>query len=66
MKALAEIGWRRATRFGFFTLAMLPYLWRDEPFEFHGKHYRAKAVPRLDPPAPPPPVVHADTRRRRL
>ncbi len=25
MKALAEIGWRRATRFGFFTLAMVPY-----------------------------------------
>ncbi len=25
MKALAEIGWRRAARFGFFTLAMLPY-----------------------------------------
>ena len=25
MKALGEIGWRRAVRFGFFTLAMLPY-----------------------------------------
>jgi acetyltransferase-like isoleucine patch superfamily enzyme len=25
MKALAEIGWRRALRFGFFTLAMVPY-----------------------------------------
>jgi acetyltransferase-like isoleucine patch superfamily enzyme len=25
MKALAEIGWRRAVRFGFFTLAMVPY-----------------------------------------
>lgn len=25
MKALGEIGWRKATRFGFFTLAMLPY-----------------------------------------
>ena len=25
MKALAEIGWRRAFRFGFFTLAMVPY-----------------------------------------
>ena len=25
MKALAEIGWWRAARFGFFTLAMLPY-----------------------------------------
>ncbi len=25
MKALGEIGWRRAARFGFFTLAMLPY-----------------------------------------
>ncbi len=25
MKALGEIGWGRAARFGFFTLAMLPY-----------------------------------------
>ena len=25
MKALAEIGWRKAFRFGWFTLAMLPY-----------------------------------------
>ena len=25
MKALDEIGWRRAFRFGFFTLAMIPY-----------------------------------------
>jgi acetyltransferase-like isoleucine patch superfamily enzyme len=25
VKALGEIGWGRATRFGFFTLAMLPY-----------------------------------------
>ena len=25
MKALAEIGWRRAARFGFYTLAMVPY-----------------------------------------
>ncbi len=25
MKALGEIGWRRAARFGFFTLAMVPY-----------------------------------------
>jgi acetyltransferase-like isoleucine patch superfamily enzyme len=25
MKALGEIGWRRALRFGFFTLAMVPY-----------------------------------------
>ena len=25
MKALREIGWRRALRFGFFTLAMIPY-----------------------------------------
>jgi acetyltransferase-like isoleucine patch superfamily enzyme len=25
MKALAEIGWARALRFGFFTLAMVPY-----------------------------------------
>ena len=25
MKALAEIGWRKALRFGWFTLAMVPY-----------------------------------------
>jgi acetyltransferase-like isoleucine patch superfamily enzyme len=25
VKALAEIGWRRAARFGFYTLAMVPY-----------------------------------------
>ena len=25
MKALSEIGWRRAARYGFFTLAMIPY-----------------------------------------
>ena len=25
MKALSEIGWRRALRFGFFTAAMVPY-----------------------------------------
>jgi acetyltransferase-like isoleucine patch superfamily enzyme len=25
MKALGEIGWRRALKFGFFTLAMIPY-----------------------------------------
>jgi acetyltransferase-like isoleucine patch superfamily enzyme len=25
VKALSEIGWRRAFRFGFFTLAMIPY-----------------------------------------
>ncbi len=25
MKALTEIGWRRAARFGFYTLAMVPY-----------------------------------------
>jgi acetyltransferase-like isoleucine patch superfamily enzyme len=25
MKALGEIGWRKAARFGFFTLAMVPY-----------------------------------------
>lgn len=30
MKALAEIGWARALRFGFFTLAMVPY--RLAPF----------------------------------
>ena len=25
MKALGEIGWRKAARFGFFTIALLPY-----------------------------------------
>ena len=25
MKALSEVGWRRTARFGFFTLAMVPY-----------------------------------------
>jgi acetyltransferase-like isoleucine patch superfamily enzyme len=25
VKALSEVGWRRAARFGFFTLAMVPY-----------------------------------------
>ena len=36
--------------------AMLPYLWRDEPFEFEGKHFRSRRVAELNPPAPPPPV----------
>jgi alkanesulfonate monooxygenase SsuD/methylene tetrahydromethanopterin reductase-like flavin-dependent oxidoreductase (luciferase family) len=38
------------------SLEMLQYLWRDEPFEFSGKHYRSKKVGELAPPAPPPPV----------
>ncbi|GAA3086981.1 LLM class flavin-dependent oxidoreductase [Kribbella aluminosa] len=38
------------------SLEMLPYLWRDESFEFSGKHYSARKVPDLVPPAPPPPV----------
>ncbi|HZX04112.1 LLM class flavin-dependent oxidoreductase [Kribbella sp.] len=38
------------------SLEMLPYLWRDEPFEFSGKHYTSRKVPELNPPAPPPPV----------
>ncbi|MER7250008.1 LLM class flavin-dependent oxidoreductase [Kribbella sp. NPDC000426] len=38
------------------TLEMLPHLWRDEPFEYSGKHYRARKLPDLNPPAPPPPV----------
>jgi alkanesulfonate monooxygenase SsuD/methylene tetrahydromethanopterin reductase-like flavin-dependent oxidoreductase (luciferase family) len=38
------------------SLEMLQHLWRDEPFAFEGKHYRARKVKKLDPPAPPPPV----------
>jgi alkanesulfonate monooxygenase SsuD/methylene tetrahydromethanopterin reductase-like flavin-dependent oxidoreductase (luciferase family) len=38
------------------SLEMLQYLWRDEPFEYSGKHYRSKKIADLMPPAPPPPV----------
>ena len=38
------------------SLEMLQHLWRDEPFEFSGKHYRSTKVAGLMPPAPPPPV----------
>ncbi|GAA1553089.1 LLM class flavin-dependent oxidoreductase [Kribbella hippodromi] len=38
------------------SLAMLPHLWRDEPFDFTGKHFRATMPAELTPPAPPPPV----------
>ncbi len=38
------------------ALEMLPHLWRDEPFEFDGKHFRARKLDDLMPPAPPPPV----------
>lgn len=38
------------------SLAMLQHLWRDQPFEFEGKHYRSRSIAALDPPAPPPPV----------
>ena len=38
------------------SLAMLQYLWRDQPFDFDGKHYRARKLETLVPPAPPPPV----------
>lgn len=38
------------------SLAMLQHLWRDQPFQFEGKHYRSRAVAELNPPAPPPPV----------
>jgi len=38
------------------ALEMLPHLWRDQPFEFEGKHYRARKPADLMPPAPPPPV----------
>ncbi|MEU4193629.1 LLM class flavin-dependent oxidoreductase [Kribbella sp. NPDC026611] len=38
------------------SLEMLPYLWRDESFDFNGVHYQSKKVGELNPPAPPPPV----------
>jgi alkanesulfonate monooxygenase SsuD/methylene tetrahydromethanopterin reductase-like flavin-dependent oxidoreductase (luciferase family) len=38
------------------SLEMLQHLWRDQPFEYAGKHYRAKKIADLMPPAPPPPV----------
>ena len=38
------------------SLEMLPFLWRDQPFEYSGKHYTARRIPELMPPAPPPPV----------
>jgi alkanesulfonate monooxygenase SsuD/methylene tetrahydromethanopterin reductase-like flavin-dependent oxidoreductase (luciferase family) len=38
------------------SLAMLQHLWRDQPFDFHGKHYRSRKLETLVPPAPPPPV----------
>ena len=31
------------------SLEMLRYLWRDEPFEFAGKHYRSKKIADLMP-----------------
>ena len=42
------------------SLEMLQYLWRDEPFEFAGKHYRSKKIAELMPPAPPPGAAAAD------
>ena len=38
------------------SLEMLQHLWRDQPFEFAGKHYRSRKIADLMPPAPPPPV----------
>jgi len=38
------------------SLEMLQHLWRDQPFEFTGRHYRSAKVAALMPPAPPPPV----------
>ncbi|MGW1341486.1 LLM class flavin-dependent oxidoreductase [Kribbella sp. NPDC002412] len=38
------------------SLEMLQHLWRDQPFEYAGKHYRSRKIPDLMPPAPPPPV----------
>ena len=38
------------------SLEMLQHLWRDQPFEFTGRHYRSAKVAELMPPAPPPPV----------
>ncbi|TDX02609.1 LLM class flavin-dependent oxidoreductase [Kribbella sp. VKM Ac-2566] len=38
------------------SLELLPHLWRDQPFEYSGKHYQARKIAELMPPAPPPPV----------
>jgi alkanesulfonate monooxygenase SsuD/methylene tetrahydromethanopterin reductase-like flavin-dependent oxidoreductase (luciferase family) len=38
------------------SLAMLPYLWQDQPFEFEGTHFRARRLEAMSPPPPPPPV----------
>lgn len=38
------------------TLAMLPHLWQEQPFEFEGTHYRARRLEDMTPPPPPPPV----------
>jgi len=38
------------------SLEMLQSLWRDEPFEYTGQHYRSRKLAELVPPAPPPPV----------
>ncbi len=38
------------------SLELLPHLWRDQPFEYSGKHYQSRKIAELMPPAPPPPV----------
>jgi alkanesulfonate monooxygenase SsuD/methylene tetrahydromethanopterin reductase-like flavin-dependent oxidoreductase (luciferase family) len=38
------------------SLEMLRHLWRDQPFSFDGKHYRARRLEEMTPPPPPPPV----------
>ncbi|WP_433168300.1 LLM class flavin-dependent oxidoreductase [Kribbella sp. CA-247076] len=38
------------------SLEMLQHLWRDQPFEYAGKHFRSRKIAGLMPPAPPPPV----------
>ncbi|WP_020575852.1 LLM class flavin-dependent oxidoreductase [Actinopolymorpha alba] len=37
-------------------LAMLERLWREEPFEFEGRHFTSRLIDSLVPPAPPAPV----------
>ena len=37
-------------------LDMLGHLWREEPFDYAGAHYRSRSVHSLVPPPPPAPV----------